>query len=48
MAYVFNVLAVLSVAHTERADAVRVVSFRRASAREREAYYEWLETQFED
>jgi uncharacterized DUF497 family protein len=41
--YVLNVLAVLTVVHTKRNRAVRVISFRRASSEEREVYREWLE-----
>jgi len=43
-AYVMNKLAVLTVVHTERDQATRDISFRRASFEECEAYYEWLET----
>lgn len=41
--YVMDVLAVLTVVHTERDDTVRIISFRRASSEEREVYREWLE-----
>ena len=41
-AYVFEVLAVLSLAHAERGEESRI-SFRKASAEEREMYHEWLE-----
>lgn len=47
-AYVFDVLAVLSLAHAERDGETRVISFRRASAEEREAYHDWLESDFAD
>ena len=43
--YVLDVLAVLTVVHTEREQAMRVISFRRASNEEREVYYEWLDNQ---
>ncbi len=43
--YVLDVLAVLTVVHTERGQATRVISFRRASNDEREVYYEWLDNQ---
>lgn len=43
--YVLNVLAVLTVVHTEREGAARIISFRRASAEEREVYHEWLENE---
>ena len=41
--YVMDRLAVLTVVHLERESAVRVISFRNASERESEAYYEWLD-----
>jgi len=44
-AYVFNVLAVLSVVHT--AGGERIISFRRASREEREVYHEWLANEFD-
>lgn len=47
MAYVFEVLAVLSVIAVP-GDPLRIVSFRRASAEERKAYHEWLETNFDE
>lgn len=40
--HVMNRLAVLTVVHLERESAIRVISFRNASQRESEAYYEWL------
>jgi uncharacterized DUF497 family protein len=43
--YVLDVLAVLTVVHTEREQAMRVISFRRASNEEREVYYEWIDNQ---
>ncbi len=43
ISYVFGVLAVLAVVHTDRGEAIRVISFRRASQTEREAYNAWLE-----
>ena len=45
-AYVFDVLAVLTVVHTTREDALRIVSFRPASEEERSAYHGWLEEDF--
>jgi uncharacterized protein len=45
-AYVFDVLAVLTVVHTAREDALRIVSFRPASEEERSAYHGWLEQDF--
>jgi len=47
LAYVFETLAVLSVIAVP-GDPLRIVSFRRASAEEREAYHEWLETDFDE
>ncbi len=47
-AYVFEVFTVLSLAHAERDREVRIISFRKASAEEREMYYEWLENDFTD
>lgn len=41
-AYVFDRLAVLSLAYTAHGEQIRIISFRRASATEREAYHEWL------
>ena len=45
-AYVFDVLAVLTVVHVARDDALRIVSFRPASDEERSAYHGWLEEDF--
>jgi uncharacterized protein len=42
--YVMNCLRVLTVVHIDRDDATRVISYRRASTAEREAYYEWTES----
>lgn len=47
-AYVFDVLAVLTVVHVAREDALRIVSFRPASEEERGAYHGWLEDDFND
>lgn len=44
-AYVMGVLGVLTLVHTSRGDAARIISFRRASSEEREAYYAWTEHQ---
>lgn len=46
-AYVFGKLAALLVVHTERVESIRIISFRYASEKESEAYYEWLENEFE-
>ena len=43
LAYVFELFAVLSLAHAERGEESRLISFRKASAEEREMYHEWLE-----
>lgn len=47
-AYAFDVLAVLTVVHVDRGEALRIVSFRPASDEERSAYHEWLENDFND
>jgi uncharacterized protein len=47
-AYVFDVLAVLTVVHVARDDALRLVSFRPASEVERSVYHDWLENDFND
>lgn len=41
-AYVMNRLCVLTVVHLERDGAVRIISFRAASEKESEVYYEWI------
>ena len=41
-AYVMNKLCVLTVVHLERDGAVRIISFRDASKKESEVYYEWI------
>ena len=46
LAYVFDVLAVLTVVHVARDDTLRIVSFRPASEEERSAYHVWLEEDF--
>ena len=43
ISYVLDFLAVLTVVHTERDGATRIISFRQASAIEREMYDAWLE-----
>jgi uncharacterized DUF497 family protein len=48
LAYVFDVLAVLSVVHVLRENSMRIISFRPASEIERTAYYDWLENDFDD
>jgi len=46
-AYVFEHLAVLTVVHLDE-ESVQIISFRRASAEERETYHEWLEKDFNE
>ena len=48
LAYVFDVLMVLSVAFVERDTHCRIISFRPAHAEERSAYYDWLENDYPD
>ncbi|OLP08335.1 hypothetical protein BLL52_0337 [Rhodoferax antarcticus ANT.BR] len=38
-----EILSVLTVVHTDRDGAARIISFRRASSEEREVYDDWLE-----
>jgi uncharacterized DUF497 family protein len=47
-AYVFDVLAVLTVVYVSRQSAMRIISFRPASEIERSAYHDWLENDFDD
>jgi uncharacterized DUF497 family protein len=46
-AYVFEMLAVLTVVHVARNDTLRIVSFRPASEEERSSYHDWLEEDFD-
>jgi len=46
LAYVFDVLVVLSVAFVQRGERCRIVSFRPAHRDERSAYHDWLENHF--
>ena len=48
ISYALGFLAVLTVVHTGRGGATRVISFRRASREEREVYDEWLENECDD
>jgi len=48
LAYVFDVLTVLSVAFVPGEDRYRIVSFRPAKRKEREVYHAWLENDRED
>jgi uncharacterized protein len=43
-----GVLAVLTLVHVPRGDSVRIISYRRASAAEREAYREWIENECDE
>jgi len=45
-AYVFGKLAVLLVVHAGSGHKTRVISFRRASGKEREVYREWLRNEY--
>ncbi len=47
-AYVFDMLAVLTLVHVRRDEALRSISFRPASEVERNAYHVWLEHDFND
>jgi uncharacterized DUF497 family protein len=48
VSYALGFLAVLTVVHTERDGATRVISFRPASNKEREVYHGWLENEYDD
>jgi len=48
VSYALGFLAVLTVVHTERDGAARVISFRRASREERETYDAWLEDECDE
>ncbi len=48
ISYVLDFLAVLTVVHTERDGATRVISFRHASDKEREVYDVWLENECDE
>jgi uncharacterized DUF497 family protein len=48
LAYIFDVLTVLSVAFVPDEDRYRSVSFRPAKRKEREVYHAWLENDRED
>lgn len=45
ISYVLDFLAVLTVVHTDRDGAARIISFRWASGEEREVYDDWLENE---
>ena len=47
-AYVFKILAVISVVFAPGVESFRIISLRRANRSEREAYYEWLENYYDD
>lgn len=40
--YVLNRLAVLTIVHLDRDSTTRIISFRYASEKESEAYYDWI------
>lgn len=48
IAYALGFLAVLTVVHTERDGATRVISFRPASTLEREVYDAWLKNECDE
>lgn len=48
VSYALGFLAVLTVVHTERDGATRVISFRPASSKEREVYDAWLENECDE
>ena len=48
ISYALGFLAVLTVVHTDRDGMARVISFRRASQEEREAYDVWLEDECDE
>lgn len=48
ISYALGFLAVLTVVHTEREGATRVISFRPASSKEREVYDAWLENECDE
>ena len=48
VSYALGFLAVLTVVHTERDGATRVISFRPASDKEREVYDAWLENECDE
>ncbi|MFT3812920.1 MAG: BrnT family toxin [Acidovorax sp.] len=48
VSYALGFLAVLTVVHTGRDGAARIISLRRASRQEREVYDAWLQNEFDD
>ena len=48
ISYALGFLAVLTVVHTARGEATRIISFRRASGQEREVYHAWLENECDE
>ena len=48
ISYALGFLAVLTVVHTERDGAARIISFRPASNKEREVYDGWLENECDE
>lgn len=43
--YVYDVLMVLTLVYVPTEDALRFISLRRANHKERETYYEWLDSE---
>ena len=48
VSYALGFLAVLTVVHVEREGSTRIISFRRASGKEREVYHAWLENEYDE
>lgn len=48
ISYALGFLAVLTVVHTARGEATRIISFRPAGDKEREVYDDWLENEYDE
>jgi uncharacterized DUF497 family protein len=48
LSYVTGILAVLTLVHTQRENATRIISYRAASTQEQDDYYDWLENEYDD
>jgi uncharacterized DUF497 family protein len=48
ISYALGFLAVLTVVHTARGEAARIISFRPASNKEREVYDDWLQNEYDE
>ena len=48
MSYAMGFLTVLTVVHTARVGSCRIISFRRVSREEREAYLVWIENECDE